>query len=99
MHEDQEVHAGAPVGIEHRPTLLIAADQAFAVLREIIQTGKFDMSEQASELTYRKIVASLLAHDEDTSISIVSGMIQHLPDDEWTTLAARVIWQSWEDIF
>jgi len=85
------------VSLHSEISRLIAADQAFAVLRELKQAGKFDMSEQASELKYRKVVASLLAHDEDTSISIASSMIQHLPDDEWTTLAARVIWQSWED--
>jgi hypothetical protein len=75
---------------------IIAAENAFKVLLELQETGRYDTTSQASELAYRKVQAALISNDDEVLINEMNSMIGRFPNDDWTIRAAKSVWASWE---
>lgn len=71
---------------------IVASHQAVDVLGQIENNGRYNIHQYKQEIAYRRVVAALLVEKYSEANTLVKEMILNSPDDEWTTLAARAIW-------
>jgi hypothetical protein len=77
---------------------IVAAQRAIKIIDEIHARNTYSILELQNEITFRKITLHLHQQQHEDAATILIEMIQSSPQDRWTTIASKSLWNNLSSI-